>query len=125
MRWFLISLGFLIISWIFFVASFGFASQAQAETWACSYKFESMENAKTQIFIREGETFRSIVPAGDTYTYKIVGERDFSIHLYKPTDDGGMVVAALYKKSKKWDHRLLSPLAPGGLEAASGNYIIY
>ena len=81
MRWFLISLGFLIISWIFFVASFGFASQAQAETWACSYKFESMENAKTQIFIREGETFRSIVPAGDTYTYKIVGERDFSIHL--------------------------------------------
>ncbi len=49
MRWFLISLGFLIISWIFFVASFGFAAPAKAETWSCSYLTVDKEPA-TMVF---------------------------------------------------------------------------
>ena len=59
MRWLLISLGFIIISWIFFVASFGFASPAQAETWSCSYRGKLTKSPKPIAFIRKGGTFKA------------------------------------------------------------------
>jgi len=57
MRWLLISLGFIIISWIFFVASFAFASPAQAETWSCSYIDPVKVEPKPFVFIRNGKNF--------------------------------------------------------------------
>ena len=78
MRWFLISLGFLIISWIFFVASFGFASPAQAETWSCAF-IDFKKQAATMVFSRvDDKHFKS----DNGSTFKILTENNVKIHLY-------------------------------------------
>ena len=48
MRWFLISLGFLILGWLVFAVSFSFPSQAQAETWSCTQYDETSEALKNK-----------------------------------------------------------------------------
>jgi hypothetical protein len=99
MRWFLVSLGFLIISWIFFVASFGFAAPAQAETWSCSYLTVDKEPA-TMVFSRvDGKRFKSPKDINQlVYKWKVVAETKIAIHLYLEWPKTPLMeMAALFK----------------------------
>ena len=78
MRWFLISLGFLIISWLVFVVSFSFPSQAQAETWSCAF-IDDDQKPLTKVFKRDGNKyFRGM----SGWRFQILFEDKRQIHLY-------------------------------------------
>ena len=76
MRWFLS--GFL-------VASLGIASQAQAETWSCSYFDVVKREAKPMVFIRNGKNFDV---QGAPLTFEIKSEDSKIILLTKSVYDG-------------------------------------
>ena len=140
MRWFLLSLGFLIISWIFFVASFGFAAPAQAETWSCSYLDAAKREPKPFVLVRNGKNFDL---QGHNLTFKIETEDSKIILIGKIVDAGkppskhsdGFIPlvrsiasysGGLHKKAKRFTMvHLIDDLGPEVRRTWAGNCVVY
>ena len=108
MRWFLISLGFLILGWLVFVVSFSFPSQAQAETWSCGFMYPGTKkkNPGVWVFKRKGDVFQ-ILSKSDPEELTIQQETEKAIYFFDlkqigdpKTDPRKMMAAVLYKRSR-------------------------
>ena len=91
MRWFLVSAPLVVLGTIILVS---FASEAQAETWSCSFLTVKKDPA-TMVFSRtDAMHFKS----PEDNKWKVVVEDDVAIHLYKEWPKSPLMeTAALYQ----------------------------